>query len=65
MCPERDLSSVPCSLALTTPTTQCEAMISRHHVYAFPKDGRISIAGLSTTTCPKLAHAMHDALTNP
>ena len=44
---------------------QCEDMIARHHIYAFPKDGRISIAGLSSTTCPRLARAMHDALTDP
>eukprot|EP00667_Euglena_gracilis_P011304 EG_transcript_11546 len=44
---------------------QCEEMIRRHHVYSFPANSRISIAGLSTKTCGQLATAMHDAITNP
>jgi len=44
---------------------QCEAMIRRHHVYPFPANSRISVAGLSTQTCGQLAAAIADAITRP
>eukprot|EP00906_Rhabdomonas_costata_P007979 RCo011394 len=42
---------------------QCERMIQKYHVYAFPKDGRVSIAGLTSRNCGILADAIHDAVT--
>eukprot|EP01012_Entosiphon_sulcatum_P009270 TRINITY_DN15168_c0_g1_i2.p1 TRINITY_DN15168_c0_g1~~TRINITY_DN15168_c0_g1_i2.p1 ORF type:complete len:321 (-),score=33.63 TRINITY_DN15168_c0_g1_i2:38-1000(-) len=42
---------------------QCEWMIANYHVYAFPKDGRISIAGLTPQNCATVAKAIHGAIT--
>jgi aspartate/tyrosine/aromatic aminotransferase len=46
---------------LTAP--QCERLITQHHIYLL-SNGRISIAGLSAKTVPRLAAAMHDVITN-
>eukprot|EP00274_Cyanoptyche_gloeocystis_P004624 CAMPEP_0196654420 /NCGR_PEP_ID=MMETSP1086-20130531/4118_1 /TAXON_ID=77921 /ORGANISM="Cyanoptyche gloeocystis , Strain SAG4.97" /LENGTH=405 /DNA_ID=CAMNT_0041986165 /DNA_START=66 /DNA_END=1283 /DNA_ORIENTATION=+ len=42
---------------------QVEAMTAKHHVY-MTKDGRISMAGLSSRTVPHLAHAIDDVVRN-
>jgi aspartate/tyrosine/aromatic aminotransferase len=41
---------------------QCERLISEHHIYLL-SNGRISIAGLSAKTVPKLASAIHEVVT--
>jgi aspartate aminotransferase len=42
---------------------QCEVLIKKHHIYMLT-NGRISMAGLSSRTVPKLANAIHDVVTN-
>eukprot|EP00002_Diphylleia_rotans_P002328 TRINITY_DN11485_c0_g1_i1.p1 TRINITY_DN11485_c0_g1~~TRINITY_DN11485_c0_g1_i1.p1 ORF type:complete len:454 (+),score=88.67 TRINITY_DN11485_c0_g1_i1:59-1420(+) len=42
---------------------QVDEMISKHHVY-MTRDGRISMAGLSSKTVPYMASAMKDVVTN-
>eukprot|EP01116_Phalansterium_solitarium_P005914 TRINITY_DN1818_c0_g1_i2.p1 TRINITY_DN1818_c0_g1~~TRINITY_DN1818_c0_g1_i2.p1 ORF type:complete len:456 (+),score=136.20 TRINITY_DN1818_c0_g1_i2:122-1489(+) len=44
--------------------TQVEQLTKRHSVY-LTADGRISMAGLSAATCPVLAAAIKDVITNP
>jgi len=41
---------------------QVELMIAKHHIYMLT-NGRISMAGLTTATVPKLANAIHEAVT--
>lgn len=43
---------------------QVEQLTKRHSVY-LTADGRISMAGLSAKTCPVLADAIKDVITNP
>jgi len=45
---------------LTKP--QVDLLISKHHIYML-SNGRISMAGLTHATVPKLANAMHEAVT--
>jgi len=42
---------------------QVEVMISKHHIYMLT-NGRISMAGLTSASVPKLANAIHDVVTN-
>lgn len=42
---------------------QCEVLIKKHHIYMLT-NGRISMAGLSSRTVPKLANAIHDVVLN-
>jgi len=41
--------------------SQCEALIGKHHIYMMT-NGRISMAGLSSKTIPKMANAIHDVI---
>jgi len=41
---------------------QVELLISKHHIYMLG-NGRISMAGLTSATVPKLANAIHEAVT--
>lgn len=40
---------------------QCETLIKKHRVFMMT-NGRISMAGLSAKTVPKLANAIHDVM---
>lgn len=42
---------------------QCEALISKHHIYLL-KSGRISMAGVTTKNVDYIAAALHDVVVN-
>jgi aspartate/tyrosine/aromatic aminotransferase len=42
---------------------QCEVLINKYHIYLL-KNGRISMAGITTKNVKYLANAIHDAVTN-
>jgi len=42
---------------------QVDVLVNKYHIYML-SNGRISMAGLTSSTVPKLANAIHDAVTN-
>lgn len=65
--PEKDWSFILRQIGMFSFTgltpKQVENMTSKHHVY-MTKDGRISLAGLSTAKAAHLAHAIDDSVRN-
>jgi aspartate aminotransferase len=65
--PDKDWSFVLQQIGMFTFTgmtpAQCDNMTNKHHVY-MTRDGRISLAGLSSAKCEHLARAIDDSVRN-